>query len=1432
MQIVFSLAFFLSMVFSFPNFVFAQDPACTPGFTTKPMVTGGYAHTVTLNSDGTVWAWGLNQYGQLGNGSFNNSGSPVKVPTLCNVTAIVAGGDHVVALKSDGTVWVWGSNDFGQLGNATNGYYSSVPVQVTNLSNVSAVAAGHRHTVVLKKDGTVWAWGRNGFGQLGDGTTATGRSPVQANGLSDIVAVAAGVSHTVAVKSDGTVWTWGSNVYGQLGYATAAPDNDSLIPKQVPNMSDVKSIAAGSDHTVVLKRDGTAWTWGWNIAGQLGNGTSTSSHDPVQALSSLNPRQGLNNVVSIAAGRMHSIALLSDGTLRVWGLNSSGQLGNGTVQDRLVAGKPDLDGVIVTAGAGYDYMMAVKNDGTVWTWGWNGYGQLGYDTAPGSTSVVPKQVEGFSVIVINPTLQLSGRETLSYSEWTTAPANLNAHIYNPGSDLTDVTLKLIAGPGLSLVDGDAVHAIDRITSGTIAKTTWKVKPAAEGIHQLTVNAYREGNSEPFATAVFHIKASAPVVSPNVRLGGINGHQNNGTPVASRSANLVFTVNLEIPCQDVRLVASDASGNRYTGHMSPIPGAAWSHIFNPHSEGLTASPLAVEIITDCGPAQQFTIILIDPSGIVYNAARGDEKVWPLPGATVVLQYYDPALRQWVDMSEEDYPGRLDPITNPQTTGEDGRYAWDTAAGQYRVTVSRPGFQSAISRFVEVPPPVTDLHVGLTPTDVVPPSITVSGATYGETYMQPVTVQFSTSDDESGVRFVIYQLDRDEVQRANGNAGSFLVTAPGSHTVDFKVADHAGNVLSKTITFTIAEPSTEHTNFTVTFDSNGGSPVNSQVVNKGSAATKPIDPAKPGYSFAGWYADSGLTAAFDFATAIAGDTALYAKWTASSNAADLSALLLSDTVLNPAFASSTTSYTASVANGVSSVTVTASVYNAIYASVTASVYNSSGTLAGGLLTLTSGAASPPFPLSVGSNTIPVVVTTQDGATKAYTVTVTRATASSRGSSGSSGSGTGSVSNNTTPFRILIDGKEFEQIATAAASKEGDRTIYTVTIDAAQMAELLAKAGDRPLMVIPVTASADKVAVVLTGDAVKAMENKQAVLDIRTSNGSYRLSAAEIQIDPLAKQLGEHVKLPDIVVRAGIAKSEADKVRLMENAAEKGKFTVVVPPVDFTLSASYNGKTADADKFNSYVKREIPLPDGVDSNRITTAVVLEADGTIRHAPTFVASRDGKYYAAVYSLTNSTYALIWYPMTFADVEGHWAKHAVNDMASRMVVNGVDESRYQPDSAITRAEFAAIIVRALGLADNGKTSVFTDVKSSDWYIGAVAKAQEYNIIEGYEDQTFRPTKTITRQEAMVMTARAMKLAGLETNLSAADADAALSRFSDSTAVGTWAKQGVAAAVKSGLVSGSDAGLLPVSNITRAETAAIVQRMLEKAQLIGNNSNR
>jgi len=342
------------------------------GSRAEPMVAAGMQYKIALREDGSVFAWGSNGSGRLGDGTTRNSRAPVQVQYLSNVSIVDAGDRHSIALREDGTVWAWGSNSVGQLGDdtTTNRF---TPVQVQYLSNVRTVAAGGYHSLALREDGTVWAWGRNyffmlGSGQLGDGTTTNRHTPVQVQNLSNVRAVAAGGLHSLALREDGTVWAWGSN--GSLSTGFGRLGDDTTIhrhtPVQVQNLSNVRAIAAGGHHSVALREDGTVWAWGSNLWGQLGDGTQSNRLTPVQV-------QNLSNVKAIAAGREHSMALREDGTVWTWGWDGT------SIPSWIPEQVQYIDNVRAVA-AGWRHSIALREDGTVWTWGNNQLGQLGDGT--------------------------------------------------------------------------------------------------------------------------------------------------------------------------------------------------------------------------------------------------------------------------------------------------------------------------------------------------------------------------------------------------------------------------------------------------------------------------------------------------------------------------------------------------------------------------------------------------------------------------------------------------------------------------------------------------------------------------------------------------------------------------------------------------------------------------------------------------------------------------------------------------------------------------------------------------------------------------------------------------------------------------------------------------------------------------------------------
>lgn len=326
--------------------------------------------------------WGYNSNGQLGNGTTTGGLPPAPLSEPTDLTAADAGLQHSVALRSDGTVWAWGDNSFGQLGDGTTTPGSVTPRLVSSLTGVTAVAAGDHHSLALKSDGTVWAWGYGFDGQLGNNTTDVARSPVQVSALTGVTAVAGGKAHSLALKSDGTVWAWGDNAFGQLGNGTNV---DSLTPVRVLGLTGMTAVAAGGYHSLALNSNGTVRAWGWNAYGQVGDGTVQSPRLTPALVS------GLNNATAVAGGFEFSLALKSDGTVAAWGVNIEGQLGDGTnsagsfVPVRVLS----LSRVTAVAAGGY-HSLAATSDGTLWTWGYNAYGQLGDGTT--SNQEVPVQV--------------------------------------------------------------------------------------------------------------------------------------------------------------------------------------------------------------------------------------------------------------------------------------------------------------------------------------------------------------------------------------------------------------------------------------------------------------------------------------------------------------------------------------------------------------------------------------------------------------------------------------------------------------------------------------------------------------------------------------------------------------------------------------------------------------------------------------------------------------------------------------------------------------------------------------------------------------------------------------------------------------------------------------------------------------------------------
>ena len=425
---------------------------------------------------------------------------------------------------------------------------------------------------------------------------------------------------------------------------------------------------------------------------------------------------------------------------------------------------------------------------------------------------------------------------------------------------------------------------------------------------------------------------------------------------------------------------------------------------------------------------------------------------------------------------------------------------------------------------------------------------------------------------------------------------------------------------------------------------------------------------------------------------------------------------------------------------------------------------------------------------------------------------------------------VNNSMSSFdvEVIVNGKS-EPIGRAFYGFENGRSLVRIVANRSDLEKRLASEGDRPSIIVPVQSTHDIAIGEFDGELIRSMQLKQATIELRTPDASYRLPTSEIPLDEIIEVFGSGVSLADITFKIETSAASREAIARVENAARNGSFTVAAPPREFALYASYGGKTHELTGFNVYVERTIHIPASADPSRITTGIVVEADGTVRHVPTRVVVNGSQYTAVINSLTNSTYAVVWNPVAFTDMIGHWAQNSVNDMGSRMVIGGTGDGVFNPEREMTRAEFAEMLVKGLGLrVEKGAMAAqFNDVDAADWFSGAIHSAVSYKLLQGYEDGSFRPEQRITREQATVILAKAMLITGLTSSPSSGDDEAVLQEFGDAGSMSGWAKQGVVAAMKAGIIVGKSSDrLAPKDYLTRAEAAVMIQRLLRQSDLI------
>lgn len=422
-----------------------------------------------------------------------------------------------------------------------------------------------------------------------------------------------------------------------------------------------------------------------------------------------------------------------------------------------------------------------------------------------------------------------------------------------------------------------------------------------------------------------------------------------------------------------------------------------------------------------------------------------------------------------------------------------------------------------------------------------------------------------------------------------------------------------------------------------------------------------------------------------------------------------------------------------------------------------------------------------------------------------------------------GNGSTSG-TTGDEVIVNGVS-EQAGTLTKTTVEGRKVALFQLNATRLDELLAASGEQKGIRITMNTIADTVIGELPLTVVERLAGSKANLELATPDAAYVLPAEQINLKALASLFGQPTG--QMKLRIEISKASSEMSQQIERLSADGAYTLLTTPFEFKVKVLSGDQTAEVDAFASYVERRIAISGEVNHNHVVAGIAVEPDGTFRPVPTKATEIGGVNYAVINSRSNSVYAVVSTSVNFSDTANHWAGKIIDDMGSRLIINGTDGNRFEPDRTVTREEFAALIVRGLGLQQGGSKHPFKDVTETSLFGKYLDTAYGSELVTGNDKNEFEPRERVTREQAMTIISRALKIAGVQAEVQKDKQEELLAAFADAGNSAVYSRSGIAACLNAGIISGSSgARLAPKDNLTRAEAAVLINRLLQKADLI------